>query len=261
MSHDNQPLNEDQFLNWRGNIHAILFDSRVCLQNMARMLDNRRDTRVFFRVGGEGYAGGGFAGTFWEQQQFILYTQLDKLFDGGASAQHLSFYKLFKALRDSKSEAWLLGKLASNLDHAGRGEVKGLGEGKFTGDWMVWEDVEDFMRTAHMDMKPHQALINTIEHHRNTATAHSALMHEITARPKMKNVPMVRPDVGSMTALVDLGYRIYKELNYGMGYQHLMLDTSGFTVDIVIREKYALHLLRKAQKKGSPRTDSGQRAL
>ena len=60
---------------------------------------------------------------------------------------------------------------------------------------------------------------------------------------------MVKPDVGSMTALVDLGYRIYKELNYGLGYQHLMLDTKGFTIDIVIREKYALHLMRKAQKK------------
>lgn len=213
------------------------------------MLDNWRDTRVFFRVGGEGYAGGGFAGTFWEQQQFILYTQMDKLFNGGASAQHLSFHKLFKALRDSMSEAWLVAKLASNLNHAQRGEVKGLGGGKFTGDWLGWDDVEAFIRTAHESMKPHQALVNTVEHHRNTATAHSALMHEIMVRPARRKVPMVKPDVGSMTALVDLGYRIYKELNYGLGYQHLMLDTKGFTIDIVIREKYALHLMRKAQKK------------
>lgn len=185
------PLTEEQFLNWLWNIYAILLDSRVAVQKKFRMSDERRDTRVFFRADGEGYAAGGFAATFWEQQQFIMFTQLDMLFNWGASGQVLSFNKLFAALPRSENEPWLLSKLQINFEHAQRGERKGLREGRFTGAWDHWYEVEDFMRDAPADIKPNQPFINTIEHHRNTGTAHSALMHDTLARSRKKKRPMV----------------------------------------------------------------------
>src|SRR5688572_16490811 len=107
-----KPLSEDQLRQWLGIISGIRFDAHLCNVNIQCLLRDDDATRYFWEKG--------YGWSIWEPAQFVLVTQLAKLFCDSPT-QKVTFESLFVAMEKSRDEPWFIKMLSANSTKHGRG--------------------------------------------------------------------------------------------------------------------------------------------